>query len=84
MSVNRFKEAQSSVQTKNTDLKEHGNFKLVQAGKPDCVHDSGTTLMVFLEAFAGKKRQTSCSFFFFNVYYLFITITKTETLIYAH
>ena len=58
MSVNRFKEAQSSVQTKNTDLKEHGNFKLVQAGKLDCVHDSGTTLMVFLEAFAGKKRQT--------------------------
>ena len=38
-----------------------GNFKLVQAGNPGCVHDSGTALRVFREAFAEKK-ETSINF----------------------
>ena len=55
--MNRFKEAQCSVQTENADSKVHGNFKLVQVGKPGYVHDSGTALTVFIEAFAEKKEK---------------------------
>ena len=59
--MNRFKEAQCSVKTRNTDSKVHVNFKLVQAGKPGagCVDDSGTAFTIFLELFVEKKRKIS-------------------------
>ena len=57
--MNRFKEAQCSVKTRNTDSKVHVNFKLVQAGKPGagCVDDSGTAFTIFLEVFVEKKEK---------------------------
>ena len=55
--MNRCKESQCSVRTKNTDSKVHGNFKLVQARKLGCVDDSGTAFMIFLEVFVGKKEK---------------------------
>ena len=54
--MSRFKEAQCSVQTKNTDSKVRR-----------CIIDSGTALTVFLEAFAEPKKYISFKLFLNHV-----------------